>query len=63
MRAKVNLIPFNDWEGSGFRRPPLARILAFQAILLEHGITATVRWSKGEDIGAACGQLNERVAV
>jgi 23S rRNA (adenine2503-C2)-methyltransferase len=62
MRAKVNLIPFNEWEGTGFARPPLARILGFQAIVLEHGITATVRWSKGEDIGAACGQLNERVA-
>jgi 23S rRNA (adenine2503-C2)-methyltransferase len=62
MRAKVNLIPFNEWEGTGFTRPPLARILGFQAILLEHGVTATVRWSKGEDIGAACGQLNERVA-
>ena len=62
IRAKVNLIPFNDWEGSDFARPPLARILSFQAILLENGITATVRWSKGEDIGAACGQLNERVA-
>jgi len=59
IRAKVNLIPFNDWEGSGFRRPPLQRILAFQAIVQEHGITATVRWSKGEDIGAACGQLKE----
>ncbi len=59
IRAKVNLIPFNDWEASGFRRPPLQRILAFQALLLEHGITATVRWSKGEDIGAACGQLKE----
>jgi len=62
VRAKVNLIPFNDWEGSGFRRPPLARILAFQAILLDAGITTTVRWSKGEDIGAACGQLKEAVA-
>jgi 23S rRNA (adenine2503-C2)-methyltransferase len=61
IRAKVNLIPFNDWEGSGFRRPPLARILAFQAILLDAGITTTVRWSKGEDIGAACGQLKEPV--
>jgi 23S rRNA (adenine2503-C2)-methyltransferase len=59
--AKVNLIPFNDWEGSGFRRPPLARILAFQAILLDAGITTTVRWSKGEDIGAACGQLKEPI--
>jgi 23S rRNA (adenine2503-C2)-methyltransferase len=61
VRAKVNLIPFNDWEGSGFRRPPLARILAFQAILLDAGVTTTVRWSKGEDIGAACGQLKEPI--
>jgi 23S rRNA (adenine2503-C2)-methyltransferase len=61
VRAKVNLIPFNDWEDSGFRRPALARILAFQAILLDAGITTTVRWSKGEDIGAACGQLKEPV--
>jgi 23S rRNA (adenine2503-C2)-methyltransferase len=59
VRAKVNLIPFNDWEGSAFRRPPLARILAFQTILLDAGVTTTVRWSKGEDIGAACGQLKE----
>ena len=61
IRAKINLIPFNDWEGSGFTRPPLARILAFQAVLLEQGITATIRWSKGEDIGAACGQLREEI--
>jgi 23S rRNA (adenine2503-C2)-methyltransferase len=61
IRAKINLIPFNDWEGSGFRRPPLPRILAFQGVLLERGITATIRWSKGEDIGAACGQLQEAV--
>lgn len=59
IRAKVNLIPFNDWPGSGFERPPLARILAFQKALLERGITATIRWSKGEDVGAACGQLAE----
>jgi len=63
VRAKVNLIPFNDWEASGFRRPALARILAFQAILLDAGITTTVRWSKGEDIGAACGQLKEPVVA
>jgi 23S rRNA (adenine2503-C2)-methyltransferase len=63
IRAKVNLIPFNDWDASGFRRPPLARILAFQAILLDAGITTTVRWSKGEDIGAACGQLKEPVVA
>ncbi len=61
--AKVNLIPFNDWAGSGFRRPPLPRILAFQSLLLKAGITTTVRWSKGEDIGAACGQLHEAVVA
>jgi 23S rRNA (adenine2503-C2)-methyltransferase len=59
--AKVNLIPFNDWDASAFRRPPLPRILAFQKLLMAAGITTTVRWSKGEDIGAACGQLRESV--
>jgi 23S rRNA (adenine2503-C2)-methyltransferase len=63
VKAKVNLIPFNDWEGAKFRRPPLARILSFQSILLDAGITTTVRWSKGEDIGAACGQLRESPAL
>ncbi|MEK7384986.1 MAG: 23S rRNA (adenine(2503)-C(2))-methyltransferase RlmN [candidate division NC10 bacterium] len=61
LRAKVNLIPFNDWEGARFQRPPLPRILAFQSILIDAGVTTTVRWSKGEDIGAACGQLSEPV--
>lgn len=61
VRAKVNLIPFNDWEGAGFARPAIGRILAFQTALLDAGITTTVRWSKGEDIGAACGQLRETV--
>ena len=63
IRAKINLIPFNDWQGAGFARPPLPRILAVQSALLERGITATVRWSKGEDIGAACGQLSEAVVA
>jgi 23S rRNA (adenine2503-C2)-methyltransferase len=58
LRAKVNLIPFNAWDGSGFRRPPPERIAAFQRTLRDLGITAPVRWSKGEDVGAACGQLN-----
>jgi 23S rRNA (adenine2503-C2)-methyltransferase len=57
LRAKVNLIPFNEWPGSAFRRPAVERILAFQRVLLDAGMTATVRWSKGEDVGAACGQL------
>ncbi len=57
LRCKVNLIPFNAWDGSGFRRPSLERILVFQRTLLNSGLTATVRWSKGEDVSAACGQL------
>lgn len=61
VRAKVNLIPFNDWDTSTFRRPPLTRIHVFQKILLDAGMTTTVRWSKGEDIGAACGQLREPI--
>jgi 23S rRNA (adenine2503-C2)-methyltransferase len=63
VKAKVNLIPFNDWDGAPFHRPPLPKILAFQTMLLDAGITTTVRWSKGEDIGAACGQLREPVAA
>jgi 23S rRNA (adenine2503-C2)-methyltransferase len=57
IRAKVNVIPFNAWAGSAFRRPPPERIAAFQRVLLDAGLTATIRWSKGEDVGAACGQL------
>src|SRR5207253_3464027 len=41
VKAKVNLIPFNDWEGSTFQRPPLPRILAFQSVLLDADITTT----------------------
>jgi 23S rRNA (adenine2503-C2)-methyltransferase len=58
LRCKVNLIPFNEWAGTTFRRPSLPRILAFQRRLLDAGLTATIRWSKGEDVGAACGQLH-----
>ena len=57
LRAKVNLIPFNEWPGAAFRRPATERILAFQRTLLDAGLVATIRWSKGEDVGAACGQL------
>jgi 23S rRNA (adenine2503-C2)-methyltransferase len=58
LRCKVNLIPFNAWEGAAFRRPAEDRIRTFQRLLLDAGLTATVRWSKGEDVGAACGQLH-----
>jgi 23S rRNA (adenine2503-C2)-methyltransferase len=57
LRAKVNLIPFNPFPGSGFVPSPRARIVAFQACLRAHGVNATVRESRGQDIQAACGQL------
>ncbi len=60
LRAKINLIPFNPFEGSPFRRPDEARILAFQKVLIDSHYTAIIRQSKGGDIGAACGQLGVR---
>ena len=63
IRAKVNLIPFNDWDGAPFAGRRCRASSRSRPILLEHGITATVRWSKGEDIGAACGQLREPTAA
>jgi 23S rRNA (adenine2503-C2)-methyltransferase len=60
LRCKVNLIPFNAFPGAAFRRPAPETVKRFQAILLEHYLTATVRESRGREIGAACGQLAER---
>jgi 23S rRNA (adenine2503-C2)-methyltransferase len=57
LRAKINLIPFNPFAGSPFKRPEEARILAFQRALIDRHYTATIRQSKGGDISAACGQL------
>lgn len=55
--AKINLIPFNEHSGSEFKRPDDARVRIFQRVLLNHGLTCTVRISRGRDILAACGQL------
>lgn len=57
IRCKVNLIPHNPFPGSPFERPPQERILAFQRVLAQAGITSPIRWSRGQDIEAACGQL------
>lgn len=59
--AKINLIPFNAFPGSGYRRSPEQAILRFQDILVKAGIIATVRRTRGDDIDAACGQLVGRV--
>jgi 23S rRNA (adenine2503-C2)-methyltransferase len=60
LRCKVNLIPFNEFPGAAFQRPSPEAVQRFQAILHRHYLTATVRESRGRDIGAACGQLAER---
>lgn len=57
IRAKVNLIPYNENPWMSFRRPSFEEVKVFQDRLLQRGMYVTVRWSRGEDIGAACGQL------
>jgi 23S rRNA (adenine2503-C2)-methyltransferase len=63
IKAKVNLIPYNEISADleafdkPFRRPPEHKILMFQKILLDAGVRAILRKSKGMDISAACGQL------
>jgi 23S rRNA (adenine2503-C2)-methyltransferase len=59
--AKLNLIPFNCFPGTRYRRSPAAVILRFRDILNEHGVIATIRRTRGDDIDAACGQLAGRV--
>jgi 23S rRNA (adenine2503-C2)-methyltransferase len=59
--CKFNLIPFNPFPATEFRTTPYARIVAFQKILQDAELTATVRKTRGEDIDAACGQLAGQV--
>ena len=59
--AKLNLIPFNVFPGTSYRRSPAAAIVRFRDILNEHGVIATIRRTRGDDIDAACGQLAGRV--
>jgi 23S rRNA (adenine2503-C2)-methyltransferase len=60
--AKVNLIPFNPFTGNEFERSPADTIRRFQDRLREHGLVATTRKTRGEDIDAACGQLAGKVS-
>jgi 23S rRNA (adenine2503-C2)-methyltransferase len=59
--AKLNLIPFNAFPGTRYRRSTAAAIVKFRDILNEHGVIATIRRTRGDDIDAACGQLAGRV--
>ena len=62
IRAKINLIPFNSFEQSGYQRSSQARIDQFSQVLMSHGIVVITRKPRGEDIAAACGQLAGQVA-
>ncbi|MEZ5507640.1 MAG: 23S rRNA (adenine(2503)-C(2))-methyltransferase RlmN [Gammaproteobacteria bacterium] len=55
--SKINLIPFNPFPSSGYRRPNGLRTRAFQECLQKAGFVTTVRTTRGDDIDAACGQL------
>ncbi|GGW52392.1 bifunctional tRNA (adenosine(37)-C2)-methyltransferase TrmG/ribosomal RNA large subunit methyltransferase RlmN [Alishewanella tabrizica] len=55
--SKINLIPFNPYPGSPYKRSSNSRIDRFNKVLQEHGFTVMVRKTRGDDIDAACGQL------
>lgn len=56
-RAKINLIPFNAHPQLPFEPPAMEDVLEFQEILRAANYTVLIRESRGQDIGAACGQL------
>ena len=59
--AKVNLIPFNPFPQTRYRRSPAERVERFRQLLLKSGLIAITRKTRGDDIDAACGQLVGRV--
>ncbi len=58
IRCKLNLIPFNEFPGSPYRKPAEKEVLSFQQALIDNHFTTIIRKSHGEDIMAACGQLS-----
>jgi 23S rRNA (adenine2503-C2)-methyltransferase len=60
IQAKVNLIYFNPYDGTPYKRPHRDDMIAFQEYLLSKKVICTIRESKGLDISAACGQLREK---
>jgi len=63
IRCKINLLPFNPCPGLPYEQPSRNRIMAFQKILWDAGFTVFIRFSRGSDISAACGQLADRVGA
>lgn len=63
LKAKLNLIPYNDTPGSPYKAPTPESLLAFEKALWAKNVTAIVRKSKGQDIEAACGQLRAEYEI
>ena len=59
--SKINLIPFNPFPGTEYKRPSNMRVETFKKALQREGYITTVRTTRGEDIMAACGQLVGKV--
>ncbi|MBU3725455.1 MAG: 23S rRNA (adenine(2503)-C(2))-methyltransferase RlmN [Burkholderiaceae bacterium] len=55
--CKFNLIPFNPFPNSGYRKSPWSKVRAFADLLTQEGFVTTIRKTRGDDIDAACGQL------
>ena len=58
--AYINLIPFNSFPGSQYQRPELDKIELFKQVLDTFKIPTLIRMAKGDDVLAACGQLNSK---
>ena len=59
--CKINLIPFNPFPNSGYKRPSNNRVYRFRDHLVSQNYIVTIRSTRGDDIDAACGQLVGRV--
>lgn len=57
VKAKMNLIPFNPFPHTDYKRSETNTILKFRDILMKAGLNTTIRRTRGDDIDAACGQL------
>ena len=55
--SRVNLIPYNPYPGTELETPSEARVRAFHARLVDKGMLTLIRWPRGREIAAACGQL------
>ncbi len=60
IKAKINLIPFNPWQGCDFQPSQSTRVIEFSDFLRKKGYICTIRKSRGQDIMAACGQLKAK---